>query len=51
MRYAEEEKELLDALETEKIDRVPVENNAIKAMAGETLDYLNEKKTDQPQTG
>ena len=44
MKYTEEEKNLLDTLETEKTESIPVDNNAIKAMASETLDYLNEKK-------
>ena len=44
MKYAEEEKNLLDTLETERMESIPVDDNAIKAMASETLDYLDEEK-------
>jgi len=44
MKYTNEELELLDALEEKEPRTVPFDNEAIKAMAGDTLEYLNEKK-------
>ncbi len=44
MKYTEEELELLNAVEDHPVASVPVDNDALKAMAKETLDYLSEKK-------
>jgi len=44
MKYSEEELALLDAIEAQEQERVAFDNEALKAMAKETLDYLNEKK-------
>lgn len=44
MKYSEEELALLDAIEAQEPERVAFDNEALKAMAKETLDYLNEKK-------
>lgn len=44
MKYDAEEKELLDALEKGEPQSVPFDNDQIKKMAADTLDYLNQKK-------
>ena len=44
MKYSDEEVELLDALETQEPERVAFDNEALKVMAKDTLEYLNEKK-------
>lgn len=44
MKYDAEEKELLDALEKGELESVPFDNEQIKKMATDTLDYLNQKK-------
>ena len=44
MKYTDEELELLDAIEKNQPKTERFDNEAIKAMAGETLEYLNEKK-------
>jgi len=44
MKYTDEELELLDAIEAKKPETVSFDNEAIKVMAGDTLEYLNEKK-------
>ena len=44
MKYTEEELELLDAVENGSVVSVPVDNEALKEMASDTLAYLNEKK-------
>ena len=43
MKYSDEEVELLDALETQEPERVAFDNEALKVMAKDTLEYLNEK--------
>lgn len=44
MKYDIEEKELLDALEKENLEHVVFDNEDIKKMASDTLDYMNQKK-------
>jgi predicted DNA binding CopG/RHH family protein len=44
MKYDSEEKELLAALEKGEPQSVPFDNEQIKKMATDTLDYLNQKK-------
>ena len=44
MKYTDEELELLNTLEEKEQRTVSFDNEAIKTMAGETLEYLNEKK-------
>jgi len=44
MKYTDEELELLDVIEQDKPETVDFDNEAIKTMAGDTLEYLNEKK-------
>ncbi len=44
MKYTDEELELLDAIETQEPEQVAFDNEVLKAMAKDTLDYLNEKK-------
>ena len=44
MKYTDEELELLDAIETQEPEHVSVDNEALKVMAKDTLEYLNEKK-------
>jgi len=44
MKYTDEELELLDAIETQKPEQVAFDNEVLKTMAKDTLDYLNEKK-------
>ena len=44
MKYTEEELELLDVIEENQPKTERFDNEAIKTMAGDTLEYLNEKK-------
>jgi len=44
VKYTNEELELLDGLEEKEPTTVSYDNEAIKTMAGDTLEYLNEKK-------
>ncbi len=44
MPYTDEELELLEAIETHPPASEPFDNDALKQMAAETLEYLNEKK-------
>jgi predicted DNA binding CopG/RHH family protein len=44
MKYTNEELELLDSIENESVESIDFDNDALKIMAEETLDYLNEKK-------
>jgi len=44
MKYTDEELELLDAIEANKPETVSFDNEELKAMAADTLEYLNEKK-------
>ncbi|HFD13920.1 MAG TPA: hypothetical protein ENJ34_01295 [Epsilonproteobacteria bacterium] len=44
MKYTDEELELLSAIETNQPKTINFDNEAIKTMAGDTLEYLNEKK-------
>ncbi len=44
MKYTDEELELLDAIEKNQPKTESFDNESIKAMAGDTLEYLNEKK-------
>ena len=44
MEYTDEELELLGAIEENQPKTVSFNNEAIKTMAGDTLEYLNEKK-------
>ncbi len=44
MKYSNEELELLGMIENEQMQSVAFDNDAIKAMAEETLDYLKQKK-------
>ncbi len=44
MKYDQEELELLEAIENSKPKSEPFDNEALKTMASDTLEYLNEKK-------
>ncbi len=44
MKYTDEELELLAAIEENQPKTVSFDNESIKTMAGDTLEYLNEKK-------
>lgn len=44
MKYSNEELELLEVIEHNTPESVAFDNNAIKVMAGETLEYLKQKK-------
>ena len=44
MKYTDEELELLDAIEENQPKTERFDNEAIKEMASDTLEYLNEKK-------
>lgn len=44
MKYSSEELELLEMIENDEMKSVAFDNDAIKAMAGDTLDYLKQKK-------
>ena len=43
MKYDQEELELLEAIENNKAKSEPFDNEALKTMASDTLEYLNEK--------
>ena len=44
MKYTDEELELLESIEENQPESVSFDNDALKTMAGDTLEYLNEKK-------
>jgi len=44
MKYNEEELEILEAFEEDKLEQADFNNDAITKMASETLKYMNEKK-------
>jgi len=44
MKYDNEELELLNVIESDSIERVDFNNDNIKLMATDTLDYLKQKK-------
>jgi len=44
MKYTDEELELIDAIEANKPQTVNFDNEELKEMAANTLEYLNEKK-------
>lgn len=44
MKYDTDELELLDAIELEGVERMVFDNEKIKTMATNTLDYLKQKK-------
>jgi len=44
MLYDKDELELLDAIESNEIEKVSFNNQQIKLMASQTLEYNNEKK-------
>lgn len=44
MKYDTDELELLDAIELESVERIAFDNEKIKTMATNTLDYLKQKK-------
>ena len=44
MKYDNEELELLNAIESDSIEKVYFDNDKIKLMATDTLDYLKQKK-------
>lgn len=44
MKYNNEELELLEMIESDEIKSVSFNNDAIKTMAGKTLEYLKQKK-------
>ena len=44
MKYNNEELELLNAIESDSIEKVYFDNDKIKLMATDTLDYLKQKK-------
>ena len=44
MEYTKEELELLDAIESGKLEKMPFDNNKIKQMAKKTREYNQEKK-------
>lgn len=44
MKYSNEELELLEVIENDGMESVPFNNDAIKAMADDTLEYLKQKK-------
>ena len=44
MKYNAEERELLDVLEKSEPESVSFDNDQIKKMAIDTIDYLNQKK-------
>ena len=44
MKYTDEELKLLDTIEDKQPKTVAFDNEALKEMAGDTLEYLNEKK-------
>jgi len=44
MKYEEDELEILEAIESESLERVAFDNSEITQMATDTLKYMNEKK-------
>ena len=44
MKYSNEELELLGMIENDEMKSLAFDNDAIKVMAGETLEYLKQKK-------
>lgn len=44
MKHTNDELELLDAIEQGTIEQVPFDNQQIKKMATDTLDYIHKKK-------
>ena len=44
MQYTEEELEILEAIENNNIEKESFDNDMIKTMASDTLDYLKQKK-------
>jgi len=44
MKYDEEELEILEAIENERVQTVAFDNTKIVKMASDTLEYMNEKK-------
>jgi len=44
MKYSNEELKLLEMIEKNAVESVAFDNDAIKTMAGDTLDYLKQKK-------
>lgn len=44
MEYTKEELELLEAIESNKLESMPFDNNNIKQMAKKTREYNQEKK-------
>lgn len=44
MKYDTDELELLDAIELESVERIAFDNEKIKTIATNTLDYLKQKK-------
>jgi len=44
MKYNKEELELLNSIENDVLEKVPYENEDIKTMAADTMDYLKQKK-------
>ncbi len=44
MKYTDEELELLDAIEFKEQTTFSFDNETLKTMAGDVLEYLNEKK-------
>jgi len=44
MKYTTEELEILGAIESNNIEKVPFDSEKLSKMAEETLDYMNEKK-------
>ncbi|MEA2073570.1 MAG: hypothetical protein U9O86_08295 [Campylobacterota bacterium] len=44
MKYDEEELEILEAIENERVQTVAFDNSEIVKMASDTLEYMNEKK-------
>lgn len=44
MKHTNDELELLDAIEQGTVERVPFDNQQIKKMATDTLDYIHKKK-------
>ena len=44
MKYNDEELEILDAIENQNIEKVSFNNELIKSMASDSLNYLQQKK-------
>ena len=49
MKYNKEELELLEEIEHGNLEAVAFDNEEIKTMANDTLEYLKQKKTNQYQ--